>query len=664
MRTSLSIYKDDTWWDLDPSDDSIAMNYQANTLGSIEEKNNDYSQVVSLPRTPNNMRILGLGLLPYSESDIPYKAYECEVFADGVSIMPYGASLYVKTLTDDSIEVQITGTEKDLADILEAKPMSDPSFEITWNIEAVSTPLTYLGNGDVQMRWAYITASKDPRDTMNPAFYPFEFITTPGRCVPIVNYWQLVTWILKEEGWTLDASSANVWWWGEYSSQEQRISGAMYCTALSVGAENAMRGGTAAVSSTAYGHGLSYNDTGPQSGEMQFSISEEFPLGQASLVNRQGVNSLRVTFLTGGDVTINCHIESTFSGLPQSVVENTVSTSLYHARDGSQELLQTCTGHDSFTTFTVTVEKGDYITVSGRVAVSSTTYEGTVDVAVEYSTSMTLNMDEMDEDYGVVVGGVYDILACLGFENRLQPVLEFMNLLGLTLRLNRSTRTAYMFTMDKVAEQCTVDDAEDWSDKIVRWNRSVTYTPDDYARTNTVAFAENEDEGWQDTYVFNIDNDALEYSKSVYTSMFLSVRNYTTSINIPIYDYDYDEDTDTYTMSYSSPSAPVLVGFDSGQDNQKQFQITQGTTTQTVNLWLLQAFTIGWFWKNLYDRFEEMLNKWREVEAQFLLTPIDISNLDLSKPVYIEDFGHYYYISKVNNYQYDKLTKVNLIEVV
>jgi hypothetical protein len=45
------------------------------------------------------------------------------------------------------------------------------------------------------------------------------------------------------------------------------------------------------------------------------------------------------------------------------------------------------------------------------------------------------------------------------------------------------------------------------------------------------------------------------------------------------------------------------------------------------------------------------------------LAPADVAGLDLFTPVYIDKYGSYFYIQKIENYRADAVTKVTLVAI-
>ena len=56
-----------------------------------------------------------------------------------------------------------------------------------------------------------------------------------------------------------------------------------------------------------------------------------------------------------------------------------------------------------------------------------------------------------------------------------------------------------------------------------------------------------------------------------------------------------------------------------------------------------------------------MLRRQRPITVSLLLTVADIAAFDPFKPVWIEHYGFYFYVSKISNFQAGQATAVDLI---
>ncbi len=67
--------------------------------------------------------------------------------------------------------------------------------------------------------------------------------------------------------------------------------------------------------------------------------------------------------------------------------------------------------------------------------------------------------------------------------------------------------------------------------------------------------------------------------------------------------------------------------------------------------------------KRYYEPLFDVLNKYRKVTVKMLLEPPDLEVMQERIPVYLQQFGGYFYINSVRNYVCDELAEVEMIRV-
>jgi len=50
-------------------------------------------------------------------------------------------------------------------------------------------------------------------------------------------------------------------------------------------------------------------------------------------------------------------------------------------------------------------------------------------------------------------------------------------------------------------------------------------------------------------------------------------------------------------------------------------------------------------------------------QVEFNLNPIDINKFNPKIPIYLDYYGAYFYVNKINNYETGKLTKCDIIRI-
>ena len=108
--------------DLD-SNQTIAQTKQVNDLNSLENRQTNYTNKFRLPKTANNIRIMGFLTLAGNNSDIPYQKNECSLFSDNGECFVYNGWAVV-TDGGDSFDAVIYDGIIDLYKAIENKNLS------------------------------------------------------------------------------------------------------------------------------------------------------------------------------------------------------------------------------------------------------------------------------------------------------------------------------------------------------------------------------------------------------------------------------------------------------------------------------------------------------------------------------------------------------------
>lgn len=91
---------------VDMSESGINLTFRSNLLSDISKIVSNYSYTIKLPKTANNMRIIGGAVLPSSESDFPYIVHSGRVLRDGIMIVD-NANVVLLSIGED-IEVTLS----------------------------------------------------------------------------------------------------------------------------------------------------------------------------------------------------------------------------------------------------------------------------------------------------------------------------------------------------------------------------------------------------------------------------------------------------------------------------------------------------------------------------------------------------------------------------
>lgn len=625
--------KGGAWERLDLPELSIPMNYQINTLAELKDRNGAYSQSILFPRSPHNMKIFGFGLDIDVISDIPYKRHRCQLFCNGILASPPGAVLVVNALKRNTIETNIVSGTVDLVNILKSKPMTSAETDGFWrmlDISNIAGEVTTLSNG-VKLAYPFATLMTNiPENGFNST--PKGFTGDSAHIYPHLNFYDTVVWILRQEGYSLETNLK--------LADKQAFIPCIVPKAVYV-QQNSIAHGEGNIEKEDVQKGVGWSITDPVS-------NRTYP----------GVNGhLYYYAYADGPVEFNLKV---YSG----VQYGSVFVQVMKVSNGIQatiidERLIGGFGSKNYVR-TIELEKNDYLYIA--VLGSAPTIPFTLYCDME----IVLNIPDLDGEPTVSV--VYDLLNSLGFKTRYDLLNTFIKFYGLTIDIDPEDKVVRAYSFDKIYGNKV--QAYDWSGKLAMdRDTDINYRADGYAKTNLIQMKENKDNGVTDIFSFPIADDSLDDEKNLYSVDFMVTGNsrypedYVT-INYPIYEIERTDDGNemNFKAKYKKPTAPHIVSLSTYRD--LGINVTQGSASKRVSLYLARTYTLTKVLPNYIGRLkDDILNRYKKLTAYFALTPADIEDIDLFTPVWLEQYGYYFYIAKINNFIAGKLTKVDLIRM-
>ena len=262
--------------------------------------------------------------------------------------------------------------------------------------------------------------------------------------------------------------------------------------------------------------------------------------------------------------------------------------------------------------------------------------------------------------------------------NSLLPELKQSDLLATYLKLTCSliqvdevNKVVSIVPFEKITDN--IPNALDWSNKLdLTDTPQITFAIDGYAQRNLCT--------WQYDEVFD-PNQTATFANGVITLDDANLENEQDLIEI-----DFSASTQALTGGFNIADLQLFNSDGTFRDeigqrilfakfNDVAFTYTDGTSTsaQTTNILLTHFQKSGeinlGFDDNLiptfYQAFIDVLDKAKIVTCLLRLNASDINQLDLTKPVYIEYFNSYFYISQISSYNPNgnKSTSVELVKL-
>lgn len=651
-------------WSLDLPLDAPAMNYQINNLAELKDRNVSYSQRISLPRTTHNEQAFQFSFVVGSGSYVPYMKFPCQLFYEGALISPAGAVLNIVDVSDTSIGVQILGATADLFDTLNNTDAKDPGtgmFLLKWYTDTMGQAERYLSGPEkskVLYFWLYATLQKNPNIPPVP-MEAIQQVQELDKFYPHLNWYDLVTWIFDRAGYSLETDVDSV----------DRSEMFLPCT-YPVLADNP--------------NGPKASGTGwiqdPPIDTIVGVIWQGSPGVTLSdpVAGRLMMDTVFGAFswMTLWDTTITFSFSwSNISAIQNGIVAVYV---IHYKNDGtSARVLDKSWSSVSSGSASVDIpmEAGEHILVSGTLSThgpSANQYDMRFPVSI--TAPPVPEISPGDKPYP---GLTYDLLASTGFKSLGDIVKAFFQLFGLTVDVNPATKVARAYSVQEFYNRRS-SSGKNWSDKLIKGkDTKLTFQLSSYAQSNEIKLEDNKDNNVTDSYKFSIPDVNLQPTKLLFQIGFLAGLNQTlydrdrpgkphTLANYPIWTLnrgrmENGEMTET-TWEYNALDKPMVVHIN--KSDYMWPQVSVGYTLTRVRLYPAYFKNLNYYVPKYYGKLiNNILKRPKILQTQILLDSLDIQSLDLFNPIWLEEHGFWFYVSKINNFQAGKITKVDLIRM-
>ena len=650
-------------WSLDLPLDAPVMNYQINNLAELKDRNASYSQRISLPRTTHNEQAFQFSFEIGSGSGVPYMKFPCQLFYEGALLSPVGAELNIVDVSDESIGVQIIGATVDLFNTLnntDAKDTGNGMFLLKWYTDTMGQTERYLTspNGDkVLYFWLYATLQKNP-NTPPVGMEAIQQVRELDKFYPHLNWYDLVTWIFAREGYSLETDVDPV----------DRAEMFLPCT-YPVLADNPN-------SPEVFGVGWIQNPPSGTTAGVGWQDSHGVPL-KDPIAGRLTMGASPGTFswMTLWDTTITFRFswDNSFSIQNGSIVVRVT----HYKNDGTNAIVldRSWTNTSSgMVSVDIPMEAGEHIWVSGTFVVVDLSEQNFIRFPVSIIVPPVPETSPGDKPQP---GLTYDLLASTGFKSLGDIVKAFLQLFGLTIDVNPATKVARAYSIQEFYNRRS-SSGKNWSDKLIKGkDTKLTFQLSNYAQSNEIKLEDNKDNNVTDSYKFSIPDVNLQPTKLLFQIGFLAGLNQVlrdtgttnkvhTLANYPIWTINRGqreggEMTET-TWEYNALSKPMVVHIN--KSDYMYPQVGVGYTNIRVRLYTAYFKNLNYYVPKYYDKLiNNILKRPKILQAQVLLDSFDIQSLDLFNPIWLEEHGFWFYVSKINNFQAGEITKVDLIRM-
>lgn len=655
---------DNEVWSLDLPLDAPAMNYQINNLAELKDRNASYSQRISLPRTTHNEQAFQFSFVVGSGSYVPYRKFPCQLFYEGALISPVGAVLNIVDVSDTSIGIQILGATADLFDTLNNTDAKDPGtgmFLLKWYTDTMGQAGRYLCGPEetnVLCFWLYATLQKNP-NVPPISMEAIRQVRELDKFYPHLNWYDLVTWIFDHAGYSLETDVDSV----------DRNEMFLPCTypVLADNPNAPKASGTGWIQESPFGTVVGVIWQGYPGVTLSDPVAGRLMMG---------TESGTFNWMTLWDTTIT--FSFSWSNI-SDILNGSVAVQVTHYKnDGTHAIVLArswFSGSSGSASVDIPMEAGEHILVYGSLA---TVKPFANQYDMRFPVSITAPpVPETSPGDKPQPGLTYDLLASTGFKSLGDIVKAFSQLFGLTIDVNVATRVARAYSAQEFYNRRS-SSGKNWSDKLIKGkDTKLTFQLSSYAQTNEIKLEDNKDNNVTDSYKFSIPDVNLRPTRLLFQIGFLAGLNQTlydkdstskthTLANYPIWTInrgrmENGEMTET-TWEYNALSKPMVVHIN--KSDYMWPQVSVGYTLTRVRLYTAYFKNLNYYVPKYYDKLiNNILKRPKILQTQILLDSLDIQSLDLFNPIWLEEHGFWFYVSKINNFQAGKITKVDLIRM-
>ena len=234
---------------------------------------------------------------------------------------------------------------------------------------------------------------------------------------------------------------------------------------------------------------------------------------------------------------------------------------------------------------------------------------------------MLMHENEYAEAYGKM-----NIAENLGYKNALELYRALMQAFGLIAHYDARNG---LLTYQLADVRANKANALDWSDKLV--SSTDEHHASGYAQETTYAMEKDSEVDFQRSYVLRIADNTLDATKSVAVSL-MSGSNQS--------GFRWYRETESGNK-WQDLKYPYLVAMVDGQITFDAPLLFSG-----------------------YQYIEQLAQDgWREVTADMVLSIIDISQLNVTRPIFLKQYSAYFYVQKIENWQNKQSCKVKLLRI-
>lgn len=612
------------WQVADFGKDTPAMTFVVHDISSFDKRQTSYSQRLKLPLTDNNKRIFDFITAPNYNGTIQKDYLDARLFVNGQTLLDAGGVLSVIGVNDSAIEVCLLSSAKDFFTKLEAIDFENtdifgnprlPSTDFSQCVEQVTDETDFVFASYANSTGVYHSNNTD-KDDKGYIRYGLPMLRVCH------NYEGGASGLIPRLCSSLG-----------YSFQSD-IDFTDLCLSLCDRKANSGINGTIPKELTT----LSVNK-GSSSGveDKTFSITE--------------LPETKYYFFFEAEVGANAnphYLYMRFDLYPDAAntdYAHQVSEMFYDSNKGFSNWQKAENGNYIKKFVYLPEEAKTYYTNENGEWVYNETHYG-VGYVNPNNVRVVLNIGRSDDFSGkasirssiiyasatdgvAVTGTPINVAKSLGWKNGRDAMTNLCNIFEAIVRVDETTKTFYFNSLSTIINNKAK--AKDWSDKLLK-GVAQTFVIGQFAQRSTIALEQNSITNYLSKADIRIDNKTISDQKEV--------------LKVPLESPYLNRILQYNDGEFVAAKAPTMAKVDQSLETPK---VTKCYEANDI--------------LSLYKGYETMLNNGFIIDVELMLTDLDVATLDFFAPVYLRQYGRFFYINEIKNFVSGKPTEATLIAI-
>lgn len=612
-------------------DEEVALLYQSPIFSGLDSIQSNRSYNIALPPTPTNIGAVRFAERPDIDSDVPYIRNAAALYLDGIPLFTQGFA--VVTDITDTINVTLTWGNVDNfqplfdANLRELGPQLEAAGcgHIAWNADSSLLPTN--------------NANKYP----GVAFWGINFgmgINDPKYLHPSVQVETILSAIEQYNGITIEGKERLA-----YSKNLGPIVPLVSINGDDVSGKpdyfEASRIVSNGTGGTSFKSGLSNYIVRDPKGIYTNSTATLQTIGAnhmfLSITPNVAGNSFQIGCRASGAVFLKEQIHIVVQGNDKKEIVR-ISSDKVAVTPSTTYALYTFYKKDFPTELEVDTTNLSRISISLENFINVQS-DGAHDIIVNCSVKLW-------GDIEITYPSIFPVAANLPDMSQGEFVLTLMTMNGLFAYADKdSPNTIRLISIDDIFARVDKGDILDWSDRVllndiyrVDMPDASVFSIDGLAQRNILDY-DNDDDVRMDTYgMIKVHNENIEMETELAELPFSASESVTTSgvdcALVPIYESDGQGGA-----KYSEVTPRILSG-------QERVISDKSYCMGRFESWMKFGGAEGLV-KSKYASYQKVVSRLRIITVRAQLSPLDLYNLDYTRPVYIAQFGQLFAIYSV-----------------